>query len=139
MEEFPQIAAQVGHASAVRRVEDGESAPVRAPVAVDLPAAPVPEPIADQQPALDGMIGVAVPRAAGDPAPFGFMRSLAEDGHIRPLTAVEEEMIRLAIDHYNGRMAEVARRLGIGRSTLYRKLKEYGLAGAEDEASVAAE
>ncbi len=36
-------------------------------------------------------------------------------------------MIRLAIDHYNGQMSEVARRLGIGRSTLYRKLKEYGI------------
>ena len=36
-------------------------------------------------------------------------------------------MIKLAIEHYNGQMSEVARRLGIGRSTLYRKLKEYGL------------
>ncbi len=36
-------------------------------------------------------------------------------------------MIRLAIDHYQGQMSEVARRLGIGRSTLYRKLKEYGI------------
>jgi DNA-binding NtrC family response regulator len=36
-------------------------------------------------------------------------------------------MIKLAIDHYNGQMSEVARRLGIGRSTLYRKLKEYGI------------
>ncbi len=36
-------------------------------------------------------------------------------------------MIKLAIDHYSGQMSEVARRLGIGRSTLYRKLKEYGI------------
>ena len=36
-------------------------------------------------------------------------------------------MIKLAIDHYHGQMSEVARRLGIGRSTLYRKLKEYGI------------
>ena len=36
-------------------------------------------------------------------------------------------MIRFAISHYNGQMSEVARRLGIGRSTLYRKMKEYGL------------
>jgi DNA-binding NtrC family response regulator len=47
------------------------------------------------------------------------------------LTDVEEELIRTAINHYSGRMTEVAKRLGIGRSTLYRKLKEYGL---EDEA-----
>ena len=37
-------------------------------------------------------------------------------------------MIRFAIEHYNGQMSEVARRLGIGRSTLYRKMKEYGIA-----------
>ena len=43
------------------------------------------------------------------------------------LAEVELEMIKLAIDHYNGQMSEVARRLGIGRSTLYRKLKEYGI------------
>ena len=46
---------------------------------------------------------------------------------MRALADVELEMIRLAIDHYNGQMSEVARRLGIGRSTLYRKLKEYGI------------
>jgi DNA-binding NtrC family response regulator len=48
-------------------------------------------------------------------------------GHVRALSAVELEMIRFAIEHYNGRMSEVARRLGIGRSTLYRKLREYGI------------
>ncbi|MBI5865362.1 MAG: helix-turn-helix domain-containing protein [Planctomycetes bacterium] len=41
-------------------------------------------------------------------------------------------MIRIAIEHYGGRMTEVARRLGIGRSTLYRKLKEYGLEEGSD-------
>ncbi|GAA0776867.1 sigma-54-dependent Fis family transcriptional regulator [Roseibium denhamense] len=60
-------------------------------------------------------------------APFGFMRNLDHDGHVRKLADVEEEMIRAAITHYSGRMTEVAKRLGIGRSTLYRKLKEYGL------------
>ena len=33
----------------------------------------------------------------------------------------------MAIGRYDGHMSEVARRLGIGRSTLYRKLKEFGL------------
>ena len=46
---------------------------------------------------------------------------------MRALADVELEMIVLAIDHYQGQMSEVARRLGIGRSTLYRKLKEYGI------------
>ncbi|MEP1934089.1 MAG: sigma-54 dependent transcriptional regulator [Roseibium sp.] len=60
-------------------------------------------------------------------APFGFMRNLDNEGHVRNLTDIEEELIRTAINHYSGRMTEVAKRLGIGRSTLYRKLKEYGL------------
>jgi DNA-binding NtrC family response regulator len=48
------------------------------------------------------------------------------NGHLRTLEAVERDLIQLAIDHYAGHMSEVARRLGIGRSTLYRKLREYG-------------
>ncbi len=49
------------------------------------------------------------------------------DGNLRPLEAIEADVIRLAIGHYRGRMTEVARRLGIGRSTLYRKLGELGI------------
>jgi DNA-binding NtrC family response regulator len=49
------------------------------------------------------------------------------DGHLRALDAIEADIIRLAIGHYRGRMTEVARRLGIGRSTLYRKLAELGI------------
>ena len=49
------------------------------------------------------------------------------DGHLRQLEEIEADIIRLAIGHYRGRMTEVARRLGIGRSTLYRKLGELGI------------
>jgi DNA-binding NtrC family response regulator len=49
------------------------------------------------------------------------------NGNMRRLEDVESEMIRMAISHYDGHMSEVARRLGIGRSTLYRKLKDLGL------------
>ncbi|MEA1014840.1 sigma-54 dependent transcriptional regulator [Sphingomonas sp. LY54] len=48
-------------------------------------------------------------------------------GHLRSLEEIEADVIRLAIGHYRGRMTEVARRLGIGRSTLYRKLGELGI------------
>ena len=48
-------------------------------------------------------------------------------GHMRKLEEIESEVIRMAISRYDGHMSEVARRLGIGRSTLYRKLKELGL------------
>ena len=53
--------------------------------------------------------------------------SYRNDGHLRPLEEIEADIIRLAIGHYRGRMTEVARRLGIGRSTLYRKLGELGI------------
>jgi DNA-binding NtrC family response regulator len=52
------------------------------------------------------------------------------DGHLRTLEEIEADLIRLAIGHYRGRMTEVARRLGIGRSTLYRKLGDLGIESA---------
>jgi len=52
------------------------------------------------------------------------------DGNLRPLEEIESDVIRLAIGHYRGRMTEVARRLGIGRSTLYRKLSDLGIDSA---------
>lgn len=56
-------------------------------------------------------------------------------GELRPLIDLEEEIIRFALDHYNSRISEVSRRLGIGRSTLYRKMKEHGLEEATQSAS----
>ena len=50
-----------------------------------------------------------------------------ENGEIRPLDEIEADMIRLALGRYRGHMTEVAKRLKIGRSTLYRKMQEYGL------------
>ncbi len=55
------------------------------------------------------------------------IRIVDESGHMRTLEDIEGEMIRLAIDRYAGHMSEVARRLGIGRSTLYRKVRDLGL------------
>jgi DNA-binding NtrC family response regulator len=49
------------------------------------------------------------------------------DGEVRPIAEIEEELIRFALSFYHGQMSEVARRLGIGRSTLYRKLKDYAI------------
>ncbi|MEC9067709.1 MAG: sigma-54 dependent transcriptional regulator [Pseudomonadota bacterium] len=53
-----------------------------------------------------------------------------DDGNLRALEDIEADVIRLAIGHYRGRMTEVARRLGIGRSTLYRKLSDLGIDNA---------
>lgn len=53
---------------------------------------------------------------------------LNDAGQVRPLDELEAEIIRFAIAHYRGQMSEVARRLRIGRSTLYRKLDALQLA-----------
>ncbi len=73
------------------------------------------------------------PVAATRPAsPYGFS-AVDGAGHMRKLEEMESEMIRMAIARYDGHMSEVARRLGIGRSTLYRKLKDLGLEPVEHE------
>jgi DNA-binding NtrC family response regulator len=59
----------------------------------------------------------------------GTLAMLTRSGEMRPLEEMETEIIRFAISHYRGQMSEVARRLKIGRSTLYRKLDE---AAADD-------
>ena len=63
---------------------------------------------------------------AGDALPL-----IDAAGQVRPLEEIEAEVIRFAIARYRGQMSEVARRLRIGRSTLYRKLDELGLGGAK--------
>ena len=68
----------------------------------------------------------------------GTLAMLTNGGEMRPLEELESEIIRFAIAHYRGQMSEVARRLKIGRSTLYRKLDEAATdpsAGGTDEAS----
>ena len=55
------------------------------------------------------------------------LRLTDAQGEVRPLEEIEREVIRFAIAHYREQMSEVARRLKIGRSTLYRKLESLGL------------
>jgi DNA-binding NtrC family response regulator len=62
----------------------------------------------------------------------GTLAMLTSVGEVRPLEEMEAEIIRFAISHYRGQMSEVARRLKIGRSTLYRKLDE---AAADDSSA----
>ncbi|MEP2945564.1 MAG: sigma 54-interacting transcriptional regulator [Lentilitoribacter sp.] len=57
--------------------------------------------------------------------PSQYLNLFNSRGDMRSIEEVEEELIRRAIAFYDGKMSFVARQLGIGRSTLYRKLKEY--------------
>ncbi len=56
---------------------------------------------------------------------------IGPDGHILSMNALETAVLRTAMDRYEGNISEVSRRLGLGRSTLYRKLRDAGVAGAE--------
>lgn len=84
---------------------------------------------ADSFPQLSEMLGGQENREAKHQRGLGVML-YTEDGNLRALEDIEADIIRLAIGHYRGRMTEVARRLGIGRSTLYRKLGELGIDSA---------
>ena len=80
-------------------------------------------------PQLSEMLGEM--EMASHPAQDGVgVQLYTTDGNLRPLEDIEADVIRLAIGHYRGRMTEVARRLGIGRSTLYRKLSDLGIESA---------
>jgi DNA-binding NtrC family response regulator len=71
-----------------------------------------------------------VPVAANDAGPVDTASPVAikdKDGELRSLTDIERDLLQYAIEFYDGHMSEVSRRLGIGRTTLYRKVREYGL------------
>lgn len=64
--------------------------------------------------------------------PVGTLALFDARGEVRPLEEIESDVIQFAIRHYRGQMSEVARRLKIGRSTLYRKLETLGLARTDN-------
>jgi transcriptional regulator of acetoin/glycerol metabolism len=69
------------------------------------------------------------PMEGPDAAPDRF---LTPAGEVTPLADLERAAIVFALRRYGGRMSGIARALGIGRSTLYRKLREHGLEGGAD-------
>ncbi len=48
---------------------------------------------------------------------------------MKTLTSIEEEIIRLTLRYNGGCMTRAARSLGIGRSTLYRRVNDLGIDG----------
>jgi DNA-binding NtrC family response regulator len=104
-------------------------------------AAPPPEALAGSHTSAPAASPAAAAAAVADGAPDAPVRILDGRGHLRTLEDIERDLIQLAIEIYAGHMSEVARRLGIGRSTLYRKVRENGLedmikgAGQEEAAA----
>ncbi|MCC0015481.1 MAG: sigma-54-dependent Fis family transcriptional regulator [Rhodobiaceae bacterium] len=64
---------------------------------------------------------------ASDPIRRWRISALAADGQVRSMQDIEADLLRIALERYDGRMSEVARRLGIGRSTLYRRIRDLGI------------
>ena len=118
--DFPQIAAQMsGHRSA-------SSAESQAAVQEQSPIARVQASLAERAAAFAG--GQSAPSTGfGSAQSANVIVSTDEAGNVRKLAEIEEELIRFALKFYRGQMSQVARKLGIGRSTLYRKLKDYGI------------
>jgi DNA-binding NtrC family response regulator len=117
--EFPQIATQLARKPAV----DDEVRMI----------APPPLFAGGMTVAEDHPLGLG-----GSIAPYGIAAAnlpLTDPaGEVRPLEELESEVIRFAVAHYRGQMSEVARRLHIGRSTLYRKLDALGFETVAPEA-----
>ena len=92
----------------------------------------VPMESATAEPALHVAVPSSAELIAGMPtsAPVEFLDA---NGHLRKLEDIEHDLIELAIEIYAGHMSEVARRLGIGRSTLYRKVRDQGIDVGEEE------
>jgi DNA-binding NtrC family response regulator len=134
--EFPQVSAQLAAQSTNQAGGPAEPAgQAQQPLVPDLDPAELPPSDLDMEPAA-----AAAPGPSAVPADT--LALLDAAGDVRPLEELETELIRYAITHYRGQMSEVARRLQIGRSTLYRKLEVLGLDGdpAEtDSEPVAAE
>lgn len=70
----------------------------------------------------------AVPYAHLEPAPSSGIPHDHEPASILPLTEIERRAILHALEYTRGDRAVAAHLLGIGRTTLYRKLKEYNIA-----------
>jgi len=122
-DEFPQIRAQVDGTVDLSRGTATDTPAEAAREARDEPERSYPAAAPSYAPHAPPAeeVQASVPRTVG------MLRALDEQGEMRSLADVEFDMIVMAIDRYEGQMSEVARRLGIGRSTLYRKLKEYGI------------
>jgi len=116
--EFPQIATQIGD----------DVAPTVQPALEPMTA------LIDPWTAREASLAPVERQSLAGMGPT--LRLTDTRGEVRPLEDIESEVIRFALSHYRGQMSEVARRLKIGRSTLYRKLEELEMDDKDASAKV---
>ncbi|MGI9363873.1 MAG: sigma-54-dependent transcriptional regulator [Rhizobiaceae bacterium] len=109
IDEFPQVASAMGYESEAPQAEASVFSKEEVP--------------------MQAGEGIAAPPIQG-PGDSQF-HAIDTRGELRSLEEIEGDMIRFAVEFHGGRMTRVARSLGIGRSTLYRKLKELGIDASE--------
>jgi DNA-binding NtrC family response regulator len=138
--EFPQIAAQVSTQSGIQSPSRTSGAELADDIEAEKSGTPPDAGLSEDEAAE--LTPAERLLAAQSSTLLDALALLDDAGEVRPLEEVEAELIRYAITHYRGQMSEVARRLRIGRSTLYRKLESLGLnneQGEIDEDGVAGE
>ena len=123
--EFPQIAARDGMPTLPRSDERAgvTASSAEPPTLAGKPAA--------------GPPSAALADAALPALRYGMLDLTDGKGQPRKLATLEEEAIRFAVTHLGGHMSDVARHLGIGRSTLYRKLADYQIDPASPQSEAA--
>lgn len=120
--DFPQIATQIPGfvVTEAGSLNVGEAA-------LPVVGSATPNPLPPVYPDFGQPDTAALRTAAAEMRSANSILTLDDGGDVRKLADVEEELIRFALKFYRGQMSQVARKLGIGRSTLYRKLKDYGI------------
>lgn len=124
LDDFPQIAAHTGLLAANLGVEQPISHSAQSPhTSLSSGRVEMTPPSLEEENAED-MVRWADPQ---HDEPRHIIAFLDDDGDVRPLIDIERDAIEMAIQHCNGQMSDVARRLGIGRSTLYRKFQDLNI------------
>ena len=85
--------------------------------------------VSTQVPSLSGGMGTyGGNETGGKVLPFpGPKANVVEDSSISTINELESQAIENAIHVYKGNLTEAAKALGIGRATLYRKVKQYSI------------
>ncbi len=126
MDEFPQIASQLPDFKLVETIPSEEDL-----LQISLETTPIlttPEEndyLASPSQSTNTYSQQTTDQVSNATNNYGMISLISSEGQVKKLEEIEGEAIRFAMEIYNGRMSEIARRLGIGRSTLYRKMKEH--------------